>query len=63
MTIEEARLILGSQALHLSDNQLQDYINRMQLLANSWIDAYEQKVFGKTLKELGVDNDYQFESY
>lgn len=52
-TVQEARDILGESAENLTDSQVQDLVNEVQYLVDTWIEEYEQKVFdGKTLKEL-----------
>jgi hypothetical protein len=52
-TIQEAREILGDAAENLTDSQINDLVNEIQYLVDTWIDEYEENVFdGKTLKEL-----------
>lgn len=52
-TVQEARDILGKSAEGLTDSQVNDLVNEVQYLVDTWIEEYEQKVFdGKTLKEL-----------
>ena len=52
-TIQEARDILGESAKSLTDGQVNDLVNEIQYLVDTWLEEYEQKVFdGKTLKEV-----------
>ncbi len=52
MTICEARKILGDVAKDMSDDDIQKLISTFQILSESWLDQYEIKIFGKTLKEI-----------
>lgn len=52
LTIEEVRKILGKIAEGMSDEQIQDQMTKIKILAESWLDDYEKSIFeGKTLNE------------
>lgn len=51
--IVEARQILGDSAMDLTDGQVQDLVNEVQFLVDSWLDEYEKREFdGKSLNEV-----------
>jgi hypothetical protein len=51
--IEQAREVFGDKVAHLSDEELQSYLSKIDFLLNSWLDGFERTVFdGKTIQEL-----------
>ncbi len=51
--IQNARLIMGEDVKHLSDEDLEVFLTEFQYLIDCWLDEYEKQVFNnKTLKEI-----------
>ncbi len=51
--IQKARLIMGDDVKHLSDEDLEVFLTEFQYLIDCWLDEYERRVFdNKTLREL-----------
>ena len=57
MDVKEARQILGTTAQNMTDERVLSLLAAFENLADLTLDMYETKSFGKTLKELGVDNE------
>lgn len=54
VTIQEVRNILGEKAAGMSDDQITDFLTKMNFMVNGYLDIFERKIFsGKTLKEMG----------
>lgn len=57
ISLEEVREILGGEAKGTTDDQLRSVIANFDFLADWMLEEYEKKIFGKPLRELGVDNE------
>lgn len=51
VSIEDARLVLGTTAGTISDEQISGFLIRMNSMANSMLDRFEQQTFGTVVRE------------
>lgn len=53
ITLEQARKALGNEAVGLTDKQIMQITETVQVLCHQWNEAYQRTIFqGKTVNEL-----------
>ncbi len=52
ITINEARTVLGGVGSNMTDQEILDAITLFQNMCESWLDSFEIKTFGMTIKRL-----------
>lgn len=53
ISVQEARQVLGSEFANMSDSQINQLVENVQVLTRAWNDEYQKSIFGgKTAKEL-----------
>lgn len=54
MNVDEARQLLGTVAQNMTDTQVESLVANFTQLADTWLDDFEKKTFGKTIADLGT---------
>lgn len=53
ISVQEARQALGPEFASLSDSQINQIVENVQVLVRAWNDRYQKSIFkGKTAKEM-----------
>jgi hypothetical protein len=55
ITLQQAREVLGKEAENMTDQEVTNLNSMLEYLSRLWLDDYEKKVFGKTIKMLLTD--------
>lgn len=56
MTIEEIRYHLKETGKNLTDEEITQFHSMLKTLASEWLDKAEINIYGKTIRQLSIDN-------